>query len=144
MTNLMNTWWHLTADEQAALRPEPQDTYTITARYHDSTGWCFDLPELGTYAELLMQGTELVLNYWYHRLTKKEAGADAEMTMIINKQRPPIFDTHLTFQHDDPHAEGASFYKEQATGLSLWLCKYLPWLMHGKPSDLWVTFRLVD
>ncbi len=140
----MNSWWRLSDETKAELKPEATDKHTIDAFYLDEMSWAFHLPQYQTFNELLTNGTEIVLSDWYERLSGEEAGEGSQLRMEISTYPPEDFDTSITFIADDPEDETASYYRDQTTAMKVWLCGYLPWLFGSKPQQLWIKFHLID
>lgn len=141
------TYWSLSPEERQAVNDSApnKDAWDFHITRNQSGLWQFDLPEYKTYRELLLNGTELVIDHFYTE--QSEAIPDEWSAMDMTVSRVPLRHqtTSLTFVEADPHDSSASIYKDDATGKKLWLCGWLSGVMFSPvPEKLYVQLTLVS
>ena len=141
------TYWSLTPEERAQVNASAPDKdawdFHIT---RNATGlWQFDLPEYKTYGELLLNGTELVIDHMYTEVSDCIPDEWSAMDMTVSRIPLRHATTSLTFLEKDPFDPSASFYTDDKTGMKLWLCGFLTGLLwNPAPEKLYVNLTLVS
>ena len=107
--------------------------------------WAFDLPEYGVTEELLVGGTESILDKYYYELylTYAKEG-DTLRVRIYNGDRitPELYKTTLHLLSEDPDYPGSHYYTDSNTGDKAWFCPFLLTLWGEAPRTIHVDFKL--
>lgn len=137
------TYWSLPeAERQELIDQTPkQPTWELDMRRLASGYWCFDYPSLKTYNELMIAGTELIMDHYYQDLTGTIP--DEHSYMITKVSTEPLDVTHavLVKLKDDEGDSGGATYKDLLTEMEGWLCGYLILLFGKAPDTLYVNLR---
>lgn len=139
----LNTWWGLPETVQkaiAALVPK-QSKWTLNCKRHEFDVWTFSLPQFLTYEESLCNGTEVVMDAWFEKLTGQKAKANSKMAMTVSSEPLEDYTTLIDFKRDDVDWAGSTIYRDTMLDLPIWLCPYLQVLFKGKPERMWVKFK---
>lgn len=153
------SWWSLpqtTVDNLLQYTGKP--TWELEVYKNTDGTWGFDLPDLLTYNEKFIKGTELVLDTWYTQLyttsgkyTNETPSPGEKMLVTVSSEYVPNSDTTLLYWEDDntfnskdtPSLLKPSYYFDTTQNMKLWLCQYLQFLFQSKPKTLWVTLNKV-
>jgi hypothetical protein len=118
--------------------------------------WGFDLPQLLTYNEKFVNGTEKVFDTWYSQLyyesgkyTNGSPSPGEKLLVTVSSEYVKDSDTTLLYWEDDdmlstkdtPSMLKPSYYYDTKLDTKLWLCQYLQFLFQEKPKILWVTLK---
>jgi hypothetical protein len=139
----LNSWWCLpdSVQEQVKKLVPDKDTWTLNVS-KDKTGvWVFSLPQFMTFNESFCNGTELVFDHWYEKVTGKQPVTGSKMVVSVSKVMPTDFNTKLLWLYEDPLSTQSNFYLDKGSGMDVWLCPYLQVLFKEVPEHLWVTFK---
>jgi hypothetical protein len=122
------------------------DTWQIDLQYNEKQKvWYFNLPQYLTFNEWLCNGTEVVVSYYYKKLTGKFPDKNSKMSMVVSSKQLQEFTTKVTFLYDDPYNTDSSVYLDSQSYPDLttdvWLCPYLQLLFGEKPEKLWLKFN---
>ena len=119
----------------------PQDTYGLFL-YKIGPDWAFNMWKHGKIDELLTNGTEKALDYWYEHLSKEPANYQSEMYCTISTK--PIEDAtcimYLLGEH--PEMANSHNYIEPESGFICWLCEYGTQMGIGGAKKLWMKMTL--
>lgn len=88
-----------------------------------------------TVGELLLNGTELVIDAYYKGLTGQEPKQGDRITFLLSTEPFADASTVLTFVNGDEH--GSNFV-DQETGMPLWLCPWLQGFFGHVPHTIYV------
>ena len=136
------SWWSLPKWIQDLIQPltKTKKSWTMPL-YKDGTNtdWYMDIPMLLTWKETLTGGTEKCLDWWYQKLTGNKPDSNSKMTITLSQYPLENPTTCLTLQGDDELWKESSYYLDTKSQMICWLCPYLPWLMGGKPKQMWLT-----
>lgn len=141
MINLTASWWSLPQGLKDLLQPKGKTTWNLTIYKNSNGTWGFNIPYLLTFNEMLLGGTELALDWWYHHLTGEWATTGAKLKMKASAEPFEGYKAKAWFEYDDPTNQAASFYYEPTSEHLMWLCPYLPWLFGSKPENLYLGFQ---
>ena len=123
-----------------ALAPQelgiPYKTSWRLTLYRVGNYWAFDMPEYGVEQELLVGGTEKVINHY----VGKHDTVDIELSL----ECPEDYDTVLKFMCPDVDDDYSSWYTDMTTGMPAWLCPFLFTLWQHAPLDIWCTFHYTN
>lgn len=144
MTSATCIWWSLPkwlTDMIKPLTKTKKEWSMPLYKLPGSSDWYMDIPMLLTWKEALTGGTETCLNWWYEKLTGKKPDTDSKMTCILSKYPIDGATTTLKLLGDDDAWTEASYYLDETSDMTIWLCPYLPWLMDGKPDKMWMIIK---
>ena len=137
------TYWSLPKEERQELieQTPKQPTWVLDIQRLDSGLWYFDYPSLKTYGELILGGTQLIMDYYYQELTG--ANPDKDSYMVTTVSTEPLEEAHavLVKVADDGGDDGGATYKDAMTQMEGWLCGYLILLFGKAPDTLYVNLR---
>lgn len=137
------TYWQLPAEERQALiqQTPKQPTWVLDMRRLDDGYWCFDYPSLKTYRELMLGGTELLMDHYYQELSGELPTAGSYMVTTVSTE--PLDETHvvLTKVSDDADGSGGATYQDCLTGEQGWLCGYVQLLWKEAPQTIFVNLQ---
>lgn len=106
----------------------------ITARKTPSC-WVFDHEHQNTVDEALCNGTESVID-WYHEITEGKLPQNGDqLDFYLNTEK---FEDALTQIHLIENTGTGSYYKDQFSGMQLWLCPWLQGYFGHVPARLYV------
>lgn len=101
--------------------------------------WQFSIPELKTINELLIGGTELLLDHHY----RKTCGIkpDADSRMIVRVSSEPMELNHAILQKisDDPSMPNAATYIDESSKIEGWLCGWLAVIFGKAPQTIYAN-----
>lgn len=122
-----------------------KDTWQLELMYNDKQKvWYFNLPQYLTFNEWLCNGTEVVVSYYYEKLTGKFPDKNSKMKMLVSSKQLEKFTTKVSYLYDDPYSTESSVYLDSQSFPDLeadvWLCPYLQLLFGEKPETLWLLF----
>lgn len=113
----------------------------FTAYKLDSGEWAFDHEHQNTVAELLCNGTELVMNEYFQIGMKRKPVVGDQMEVLASLEDFKDSDTVLSFQSTND--EGTT-YLDMILFENVWLCPWLESYFGHKPSELYVKFNPVN
>lgn len=97
--------------------------------------WVFDHEHLNTVAEPLCNGTELVLDEYFHIEMKRNPKPTDKMHVFVDTEDFEDSDTVLTLQSTN---DGGTIYLDMVLFEEVWLCPWLQSYFGYKPSELYV------
>lgn len=140
------TYWSLTDEERAAVNASApdQDEWLFHMERREDGAWQFSMPEYKTQNELLVGGTEKVMDYIYSSMS--EVPPDKFSTMDVTVSRIPLAEQTTTFTKikDDPLFPGSSFWLDEVTQGQAWLCPWLLLLWDPSPDVLYIHTELTS
>ena len=154
------SWWSLPKSTVLdLLQFTGQTSWELTVYKNFDGTWGFDLPNLLTYNEKFVNGTEKVLDNWYKETYLKEGNytdydepePGEKLSVTVSSVFVPDSTTTLVYWSDDESLsdpgqtslEKPSYYFDTKQGQKVWLCQYLQFLFQSKPEVLWVTVKPV-
>ena len=119
-------WWALPAEQQEAiLAALPKlDQWSFTATRVSNAAWSIDVPEAGTYGELLVGGTNVALDQHFYEINGEDAVDGDEVTLTVSIKPMAQQTTTFVKTEDDKLWPGSATYKEQTLNLLCWLCPF--------------------
>ena len=137
------TFWALPDEERQEIidKTPKQPTWVLDMKRLKDGLWYFDFPSLKTYGELMVGGTEKIMDYYYQDLTG--ATPDENSYMVTKVSSEPLDGAHAVLVKitDDGGVNGGATYKDAMTGMQGWLCGWIqvPW---GKaPEKIYVHLQ---
>ena len=100
--------------------------------------WAFDHSHGNTVEELLMNGTEKVIDTHYYFLTGNNAVEGDQMRIYLTTEEPEDIDdidTVLTFQDTD---EEGTVYLDETMCENVWLCPWLQGYFGEVPETIYI------
>jgi hypothetical protein len=99
--------------------------------------WAFNHNHNNTVGELLMNGTELVIDAYYKALTGQDPKQGDRITFLLSTEPITVMEsvTTLTYSGGD---ENGSHFVDQKTGMPLWLCPWLQGFFGHVPHTIYV------
>lgn len=154
-SNLSCSWWKLPKFVQKFLEKLTGfSSWTFHVYKNDDGTWGFDIPWLLTFNEKFINGTELDLDYWYEELSGKQPDLTSKFDLIVSCKEIEDPTTvcefigddefSLLFEPDTPSIELASYYLDQKSGYTIWLCQYLQFLFQSKPQKLYLKLSILN
>ena len=143
-TSMLNVWWDLPTNVQEMVKglvPD-QDSWTLHLTKDKSEVWVFSLPQFLTFNESLCNGTELVLDYYYEKLSGKVSKKGDKMTLVVTDTKPEQFTCKSFWVQSDPLWPESNEYCDSETGMLVWLCPYLQVLFKGVPENLYFNMEV--
>ena len=134
-------WWVLpeeTRNQILAAMPD-QDEWTFTATRVSDLAWSIDVPEAGTYGELLVGGTNAALDSHFKDLNERPA-VDGD-TALLTVSRSPLEELTTFFSkiRPDPTWEGSNFYTDGVLHQECWLCPFVQVLWGEAPETIYIS-----
>jgi hypothetical protein len=123
-----------------------KDTWTLDCFFTDNIegDWAFHLPQFLTFNELLCNGTQEVISYYYEKLSGRKPDKSSRIKLTVSTKDSPDCTTRNLWLYEDPLWTGANYYIDQETKKDVWLCPYLPFLFGGAPQFLFITIKVVS
>ena len=103
--------------------------------------WAFDHSHNDTVEELLMNGTEEVLDEHYYFFTHKFPTSGDEIEIILNEEEIKDYDTLLIKELED--TEGTT-YMDTTLCIPVWLCNWNQGYFGFVPEELYVKVRPIN
>lgn len=148
-SSLSCSWWKLPTSVQETLKKltgSKQWTFIVYKNSDDT--WGFDIPYLLTFNEKFINGTEKDFDYWYEQLSGIKPDLKSKMYLTVSSKEIEDPTTTCTFIGDDdfeeffkkgiPSIEKPSYYLDNKSGYTIWLCQYLQFLFWEKPEKLYL------
>lgn len=95
--------------------------------------WAFDHEHNDTVGELLLNGTELAIDEYFHRANGREAEPADRIGIKMSTGRLDAPDTVLDFISTD---DFGTIYSDSSTGRQVWLCPWLQGYFGEKPKRI--------
>lgn len=121
-----------------------QDAWTFEMKRRDDGYWEFDFPELKTYGELMVGGTEKIFDTYYTQQSDVEPDEWSTMTVVVSRVPFDGQITSFTKTGDDRHMEGASYYRDDISQEVGWLCPWLLNLWDPSPDKLYFSIEVTS
>ena len=125
------TFWTLPDEERQEIidKTPKQPTWVLDMKRLKDGLWYFDFPSLKTYGELLLGGTEKILDYYYQDLTGAIPDADSYMVTTVSTEPLEVAHAVLIKVANDAGDQGGATYKDAMNGMQGWLCGWVrvPW-----------------
>lgn len=121
--------------------------------YKNTDGtWGFDIPYLLTFNEKFINGTEQDLDQWYENLSGIKPDINSKLYLTVSSKEIQDYTTTCSYIGDDefelnwdPTKQSIdlpSYYLDNKTGYTIWLCQYLQFLFKGKPEKLYLKLGI--
>lgn len=116
---------------------------TVIAIKREDGLYHFDHPHNDTVEELLMNGTEKVIDTHYYFLTGRNSNPGDQIKIYLTTEELPEseYDTELTFVESD---ENGSVYLDETICDYVWLCPWLQDYFGEIPNNLYVKVDVVN
>ena len=111
---------------------------TVTAVKREDGLYHFNHSHNDTVEELLMNGTEEVLDEYYYFFAHKFPISGDEMEIILNTEEPADYDTLLVKEVSD---DDGTTYTDTTLCSPVWLCPWLEGYFGFVPEELYVKVR---
>ena len=136
-------WWALPEEDQEAILaalPE-QDEWSFVATRISDHAWSIDVPEAGTYGELLVGGTNKALDVHFNDLTDlvAENGDQVKLTCSIKQLEDTT--TVLKKVKDDDSWSGSATFLELVFNQECWLCAFTNVLWGHTPEVIYLKIE---
>ena len=126
------------------------DSWTFLCYKNTDGTWGFDIPYLLTFNEKFINGTEKDLDLWYENLSGIEPDLKSKLYLTVSSKEIEGYTTTCTFIGDDDltwtptkkSIDLPSYYLDNKTGHTIWLCQYLQFLFKGKPKTLYLKLGI--
>ena len=128
------------------------DSWTFLCYKNTDGTWGFDIPYLLTFNEKFINGTETDLDLWYENLSGNKPDLTSKLFLTVSSKELEDTTTTCTLLGDDdfeknwdPNKESTdlpSYYLDNKTGFTIWLCQYLQFLFKGKPETLYLKLGI--
>lgn len=137
------TYWQLTPEERAeVIATAPiQQVWSLEMERRDDGYWQFSIPELKTINELMVGGTEELLDYNYTETCGVEPDASSRMTVSVSAEPMSLATTILHKVADDPNELGGATYEDIRTGENGWLCAWTRVCFGTAPEYIYVLIE---
>lgn len=112
----------------------------IIARKNSSC-WEFDHEHLNTVSELLCNGTEKVIDWYYKMLHKKYPLVGDQLGFYLSTIK---FDDAITKVNLLESHESGSTYSDDLSGMNVWLCPWLQSYFKTVPERLYVSCEILE
>lgn len=116
----------------------------MTCFYNPSGDWGFNLPQFLTFNELLCNGTEKVISYYYEKLSGRKPTTQSRIKLTVSTKELPDTTCRSLWLYEDPLWTGSNYYIDQETRQDIWLCPYLPFLFGNVPQFLFINIKVVS
>ena len=138
------SFWGLPEETRTAIfnaAPEV-NTQTLELERNEDGTWQFDCKELLTVGELLVGGTEQIIDYHYQLLHNIEPTTNDSMSVTVSNQ--PIEDgtTELVLVRKDELMQGAGYYIDTTSQQPGWLCPWVRCIWNKTPEIIFVKCEL--
>ena len=112
------SYWQLTDEERALVNASApdQDKWSFNMERRDDGMWQFSMPEYKTHNELLVGGTEQIMDDIYRSIS--EVKPDRFSTMEVTVSRVPLEEQTTTFTklREDSKNPGSTYWLDEVTG----------------------------
>jgi hypothetical protein len=113
----------------------------LTAVKREDGLYHFNHSHNDTVEELLMNGTEEVLDHHYYFLTHKFPISGDEIEIILNEEEIKDYDTLLIKELED--AEGTT-YMDTTLCIPVWLCPWLEGYFGYRPDEIYIKLKPIN
>jgi hypothetical protein len=154
-SSLSCSWWYLPKEIQNSLKKlTGSKTWKLTIYKNSDGTWGFNIPYLLTFNEKFINGTEKDLDYWYEELSGIQPDDNSKMSLWISSNEISDPTTTIQFIGDDDFEsffnkdlksmDKPSYYLDQKSGYTIWLCQYLQFLFQEKPQKMYLKLSLIQ
>jgi hypothetical protein len=129
-------------------------TWQLTLYKNSDDTWGFNIPYLLTFNEKFINGTEKCLDYWFETLIGYTPVIGSKMSLFISSQEITDPTTTIQFIGDDDFEsffnsdlkpiDKPSYYLDQKSGYTIWLCQYLQFLFQEKPQKMYLKLVPIE
>ena len=140
------SYWQLTDEERAVVNASApdQDKWSFNMERRDDGMWQFSMPEYKTHNELLVGGTEQIMDDIYRSIS--EVKPDRFSTMEVIVSRVPLKEQTTTFTklREDSKNPGSTYWLDEVTGKQAWLCPWLKLCWDPAPELMYIHCELTS
>ena len=141
-----SSYWQLTEEERELVNASApdQDKWSFNMERRDDGMWQFSMPEYKTNNELLVGGTEQIMDDIYRSIS--EVKPDRFSTMEVTISRVPLEEQTTTFTklRDDSKNPGSTYWLDEVTGKQAWLCPWLKICWDPAPELMYIHCELTS
>ena len=119
-------WWAIPERRQQellAMRPD-KDEWTFVATRVSDAAWSIDVPEMETYGELLVGGTNEALDEHYLEIVGVDAVDGDQLVVTCSTKAISDMTTAFHLLRKDKAWEGAGYYQDAVLGQEAWVCPF--------------------
>ena len=110
----------------------------------DDGMWQFSMPEYKTHNELLVGGTEHIMDEIYTSMSEIKPDRYSSMTVTVSRIPLEEQTTTLTKLKEDSKNPGSTFWLDEVTGKQAWLCPWLKLCWDPAPEILYIHTELIS
>ena len=114
---------------------------TVTAVKREDGLYHFNHSHNDTVEELLMNGTEEVLDEHYYFFTHKFPISGDEIEIILNTEEPADYDTLLVKEVSD---DDGTTYTDTTLCSPVWLCPWLEGYFGHRPDEIYIKLKPIN
>jgi hypothetical protein len=103
--------------------------------------WAFDYEPNNTVEELLMNGTEEVIDSYYYFIVGEDANPGDKIKIYLSDKEISDWDTILSIECGD---EQGTTYSDAVMCSNVWLCKWLDNYFGHLPETIWVRITPIN
>jgi hypothetical protein len=152
-SSLSCSWWMLPKGVQQWLKQfTGNHSWKLLVYKNPDDTWGFDLPFLLTFNEKFVNGTEKDFDWWYEQLSGNPPDLSSKLEVVVSSKELPDPTTVVEYIGDDDFdsfwnkdlqsIDKASYYLDQQSGYTIWLCQYLQFLFQEKPQKLYLKLAV--
>lgn len=133
-------WWGLSKEiqEQVLASIPDQDEWQFTATRVSDNAWSIDVPEVHTYGELLVGGTNAALDEHFKQLNERPAIDGDTVQLIVSRSPLDELTTFFSKIRPDTAWEGSNFYTDAVLHKECWLCPFVEVLWGTAPDTIYI------
>lgn len=102
--------------------------------------WVFDHEHQSTVDEPLCNGTDLAIDWYYEITEKKTPIVGDQLAFYLSTEKFPDAITQINLNET---SESGSYYKDQLSSMTIWLCPWLQGYFGEVPERIYVTCESV-
>ena len=114
---------------------------TVTAVKREDGLYHFNHSHNDTVEELLMNGTEEVLDEHFYFGTGRHAVENDQMEIILNTEEPVDYDTLLVKEVSD---DDGTTYTDTTLCSPVWLCPWLEGYFGHRPDEIYIKLKPIN
>ena len=141
-----SSYWQLTEEERTQVNASApdQDQWSFNMQRRNDGMWQFSMPEYKTHNELLVGGTEHIMDEIYTSMSEVKPDQYSSMTVIVS--RIPLEEQTTTFTKlkEDSKNPGSTIWLDEVTGKQAWLCPWLKLCWDPAPETLFIHTELTS
>ena len=137
------TFWQLSESERAeVIATAPvQDVWKLDMHRREDGLWQFSIPELKTINELMVQGTEKIMDYHYTKTCGLEPDADSKMIVRVSSEPMELNHAILHKVADDNLMGQSATYHDEVSDMNGWLCGYIEVCFGCAPDTIYASVQ---